>query len=47
MLAANGPVVFAGNLLTAKIPFKAIRIAAAALFASIGIWVLVHGVPAA
>lgn len=47
MLLANMPVVFAGNLLSAKIPFKPIRIAAAALFAGIGVWVLVQGVPAA
>lgn len=46
MLLANVPVVFAGNLLSAKIPFKPIRIAAAALFAAIGVGVLVQGVPA-
>ena len=28
-----------------KIPFKAIRVIAAALFALIGVWVLVRGIP--
>jgi len=45
MLAANLPVVFAGKLAADRIPFKAIRIAAALLFAVIGVWVLVAGVP--
>jgi putative Ca2+/H+ antiporter (TMEM165/GDT1 family) len=38
--------VFAGNLAADRIPFKAIRIFAAALFAGLGAWVLVAGVPA-
>jgi putative Ca2+/H+ antiporter (TMEM165/GDT1 family) len=46
MLLANVPVVFAGNLAADRIPFKAIRIFAAALFAGLGVWVLVAGVPA-
>ena len=46
MLLANAPVVFAGNLLSDRIPFKPIRITAAVLFALIGVWVLVQGVPA-
>lgn len=46
MLLANVPVVFAGKLLSARIPFGAVRIAAAALFAAIGVWVLVQGVRA-
>ena len=45
MLVANVPVVFAGKLAADRIPFKAIRIVAAAIFASIGLWVLVAGVP--
>jgi putative Ca2+/H+ antiporter (TMEM165/GDT1 family) len=45
MLAANVPVVLAGKLAADRIPFKAIRIAAALLFAAIGAWVLVAGVP--
>ncbi len=45
MLIANVPVVFAGKLASDKIPFKAIRIVAAAIFAGIGLWVLFAGVP--
>ena len=45
MLIANVPVVFAGKLAAERIPFKAIRIVAAAIFAAIGAWVLVAGVP--
>ena len=46
MLAANLPVVFAGKLAADRIPFKAIRVVAALIFAAIGAWVLVAGVPA-
>jgi len=45
MLAANVPVVFAGKLAADRIPFRAIRIAAALLFAALGVWVLVVGLP--
>lgn len=45
MMIANVPVVFAGDLASGKIPFKAIRILAALLFAAIGVWVLVAGLP--
>jgi putative Ca2+/H+ antiporter (TMEM165/GDT1 family) len=45
MLAANVPVVFAGKLAADRIPFKAIRIVAAAIFAALGVWVLVAGLP--
>jgi putative Ca2+/H+ antiporter (TMEM165/GDT1 family) len=45
MLIANVPVVFAGKLAADRIPFKAIRIVAAAIFAAIGAWVLVARVP--
>jgi len=45
MLAANIPVVFAGKLAADRIPFTAIRIAAALIFAALGVWVLVAGVP--
>lgn len=45
MLLANVPVVFAGRIASEKIPFRVVRRVAAALFASIGVWVLVHGVP--
>ena len=46
MLIADIPVVFAGNLAADRIPFKAIRIVAASLFAALAIWVLMTGVPA-
>ena len=46
MLVANVPVVFAGKLAAERIPFKAIRIAAALLFAALGAWVLYAGIPA-
>ena len=45
MVLANAPVVFAGKLAADRIPFKAIRIVAALIFAAIGAWVLVAGVP--
>ena len=45
MLIADVPVVFAGQLAADRIPFKAVRIAAAALFAALGVWVLIGGVP--
>jgi len=45
MLIADVPVVFAGRLAADRIPFKAVRIAAAALFAALGVWVLFAGVP--
>ena len=45
MLAANVPIAFAGRALSTRVPFKAIRIAAAAVFAALGIGVLVAGIP--
>jgi putative Ca2+/H+ antiporter (TMEM165/GDT1 family) len=45
MLLANVPVVFAGKLAADRIPFKAIRIVAALIFAALGAWVLVAGLP--
>ena len=45
MLLANAPVVFAGRAMSQRIPFRVIRAIAAALFAVIGVWVLVVGVP--
>ena len=45
MLLANVPVVFAGKLAADRIPFRAIRIVAAVIFAAIGVWVLVAGIP--
>ena len=40
MLIVNVPTVFLGNAASAKIPFRLVRIAAAALFAGLGVWVL-------
>jgi putative Ca2+/H+ antiporter (TMEM165/GDT1 family) len=45
MLLANVPVVFAGRAMSQRIPFRIVRGIAAALFAVIGVWVLVVGVP--
>ena len=47
MLLANVPVVFAGKLAADRVPFRMIRLVAAAIFAGIGVWVLVSGVPGA
>jgi putative Ca2+/H+ antiporter (TMEM165/GDT1 family) len=41
MLIANVPVVLVGKAASKRIPFKAIRIAAAVLFAGLGIYALV------
>ncbi len=41
MLVANVPVVLLGNVASARIPFKAIRIAAALLFVGLGVYALV------
>ena len=46
MLIADVPAVFAGKLAADRIPFKAVRIAAALVFAALGAWVLIAGVPA-
>ena len=40
MLLVNVPTVFIGRAATEKIPFRAVRVAAAALFAGMGLWVL-------
>ena len=40
MLLVNVPTVFVGKAAAEKIPFRAVRIAAAALFAGLGAWVL-------
>jgi putative Ca2+/H+ antiporter (TMEM165/GDT1 family) len=45
MLLANVPVVFAGKLAAERIPFKAIRIVAAVIFAALGLWVAIAGLP--
>jgi putative Ca2+/H+ antiporter (TMEM165/GDT1 family) len=41
MLIANVPVVLVGKAASAKIPFKAVRVAAALLFAALGVYALV------
>ena len=41
MLLANVPVVLAGKAASERIPFKAMRIAAALLFAALGVYALV------
>ena len=41
MLVVNVPTVFLGNAASARIPFRLVRIVAAALFAGLGVWVLV------
>ncbi len=46
MLIANVPVVLIGKAASARIPFKAVRIAAAALFAGLGVYAIVAGTPA-
>ena len=46
MLIANVPVVFGGKLAAERIPFRAVRFAAALLFGALGAWVLYAGVPA-
>jgi putative Ca2+/H+ antiporter (TMEM165/GDT1 family) len=43
MMLANGPAVLIGEAAAGRLPLKAIRIAAAAAFAGIGIWVLAVG----
>jgi putative Ca2+/H+ antiporter (TMEM165/GDT1 family) len=41
MLVANVPVVLVGNAAAGRIPLKAIRIAAAAVFVALGVYTLV------
>lgn len=42
MLVANVPVVFLGARFAARLPLRATRLAAAALFAVLGIWILLR-----
>jgi Ca2+/H+ antiporter, TMEM165/GDT1 family len=44
MMAANIPAVFLGEAATKVVPLRIVRIVAAALFALIGLWVLVAAV---
>jgi putative Ca2+/H+ antiporter (TMEM165/GDT1 family) len=41
MLLVDAPTAFLGDAAAKKIPFRAVRITAAALFAGLGVWVLV------
>ena len=41
MMLANVPVVWFGSRFASKLPLKAARIAAAVLFAALGVWILV------
>lgn len=45
MLLANVPVVWLGSRFAARLPLKAARLGAAALFAGLGLWVAVMGLP--
>jgi putative Ca2+/H+ antiporter (TMEM165/GDT1 family) len=47
MAVANVPVVLLGARFAAKLPLKAARWAAAALFAGLGLWVALRGLPGA
>jgi putative Ca2+/H+ antiporter (TMEM165/GDT1 family) len=40
MLLVDAPTAFIGNAVAKRIPFRAVRIVAAALFAGLGVWVL-------
>ncbi|MCC6195070.1 MAG: TMEM165/GDT1 family protein [Burkholderiales bacterium] len=40
MLIVNVPTVFLGRVAAERIPFRAVRVAAALLFAGLGVWVL-------
>jgi putative Ca2+/H+ antiporter (TMEM165/GDT1 family) len=42
MMLANVPVVWLGSRFAEKLPLKAARIAAAVLFAALGVWILVR-----
>ncbi len=44
MMVANVPAVFFGEAITRIVPLHVVRIAAAALFAAIGVWVIVGAV---
>jgi putative Ca2+/H+ antiporter (TMEM165/GDT1 family) len=41
MLLIDAPTAFVGNAMAKRIPLRAVRIVAAALFAALGVWVLV------
>jgi putative Ca2+/H+ antiporter (TMEM165/GDT1 family) len=43
MMIANVPAVFLGEALSRRIPLRYVRWTAAALFAAIGVWILIVG----
>jgi len=45
MLVADVPVVFLGNVAAHRIPFRALRIVAAILFAALGLWAIFAPAP--
>lgn len=45
MVLANAPAIWLGEHLLKRIPLKLIRMTAAGLFAVLGLWILVFGVP--
>jgi putative Ca2+/H+ antiporter (TMEM165/GDT1 family) len=45
MVLANAPAIWLGEHLLKRIPIKLIRMTAAGLFAVLGLWMLVFGVP--
>ena len=45
MMIVNIPTAFAGHLAADRVPLKSVRIVAAALFAALGVWVLIAGTP--
>lgn len=45
MVLANAPAIWLGEHLLKRIPIKLIRMTAAGLFAVLGLWLLVFGVP--
>ena len=47
MLVVNVPTVFIGQAAANRIPFRAVRISAATLFALLGLWVLLAPLPGA
>ena len=43
VMLANIPAVLIGDRIAGKLPIRAIRIAAAVVFAALGLWTLVRG----
>jgi Ca2+/H+ antiporter, TMEM165/GDT1 family len=43
MMIANAPAVLVGEVAATRLPLKWIRVAAAAIFAGVGLWILIAG----